>query len=1788
LIGGPLDGISTSAGAAWVFVRSKEGKWSQSGSKLTGEEEIGGGHFGISVALSAEGNVALIGGQIDNSNTGAAWLFEHTGSTWGQKGAKLTGGEEEGYEGQFGISVAVSAFADTGLIGGWTEGINKGAAWMFSGDAATPEELFGLENEAEKNLHRPCAGDPVNCATGNQVETQTDLAIGGRGPGLQLTRTYNSQLAAKQTEEGRFGFGWTGPYSAHLSTSKACLSIYCPEDAMIYQDNGSTVAFRRFEGEEWESDPWVQAKLSEEGSTYVYTLPDQHKLKFNSAGRLISETDGNGNSLTMSYDPEEEELLESVADGAGRKLTFNYNEEGFVESVKDPMGHTVKYTYESDNLKSVTEPGESSPRWQFEYDPSHQMTSETDGRGHLVTMEYDGDHRVISQTDAMKRKHQWKYGDGMTTITEPNGSTMVELFDEAELPTKITHAWGTSLEATTKYGYNDSLDLVAVTDPNKHTTTYAYDSTGDRTSATDANGNKTDWTYNSAHEVETIATPKGERTTIKRDSHGNPLVIERAAPGGATQKTSYKYDGQGDLIGETDPLGRSRTYEYDAMGDRESEIDPEGDKRTWEYNEDSQEIATVSPRGNVAGGEPKRHKTTLERDAQGRVLSVTEPEIGGATRPVNATAPAISGAAVEGQTLTAGTGLWEGAPSLSYSYQWQACNTLGEECFNVPGATESKLPLSSEGVGYTLRVAVTATNSLGSATSTSQATAVVSTTAPPVYTSAFGSGGSGSGQFAHPAGVAVDSHGDVWVADSFNSRIEKFSSSGTWLASYGGFGSGELGFEEPVGVAINQSTGNVYIADQNNNRVDELNEKGEWVRSWEGGEGHFDEPDGIAVDSTGDVWVTDYANDRVEKFNEKGEFLLKFGSAGTENGKFLGPAGVVVANGYVYVTDLNNARLQAFTEAGVYVGQIGGWGIGIGGFMYPAGIAASPAGNVYVDDLGNDRIQEFTQYGSFLASFGTAGSGPGQFSEPEDIAIGSSGEIYVTDSGDNRVEKWLPAGAPSNTAPSSISGQLLIGQTLTAGTGAWAAAPSPSYAYQWERCNYTGGSCSNISGATGATYVLTDMDINKTLRVDVTATNTAGKAASTSPATEAVTGSPETQHTYDGNGDLETSTDSDGNKTTYTYDADNEPIKVEEPNGTTTETGYDSTGQVISQTDGNKHTTKYVRNLLEQIVEEANALGRATTKGYDPAGNLTKLTDPERRTTTYTYDPGNRLTDISYSDGKTPQVKYEYDEDNNRTGMWDGTGKSTYTYDQLDRLTHLVNGHGESIGFEYDLDNEQTKLTYPNKNIVTRGYDADGRLQTVTDWLGHQTKLTYDPDSNLTATTFPAETNNQDKYSYNEADQMSEVAMAKGTETLASLIYARDNDGQLKRATSKGLPGEGTTAYAYDEDNRLTDAGGTAYEYDAANSPTKIGANTYAYDDANELEKTGTGTTYAYNEAGQRIKATPSGSATTYGYNQAGDLTSVERPAEGKIPAISDTYAYDGNGLRASQTISGSTTYMAWDPIENLPLLLSDGTNSYIYGPESLPIEQINNSQGKVLYLHHDQQGSTRMLTGSTGANEAAMTYDGYGNTTATTGAATTSLGYDGQYTNADTGLIYLRARTYDPATAQFLSVDPAASLTRALYSYANDNPLNESDPTGLGNWLDLGIPSPEEFLEELNPIKYYEEEIEDYESGCSYWESVEHGLEGAAIASTDLLGVEGEDAADIIFGHGARHIVSTGLNADIVESAIRSQIEQAISHASATGTFWGRVVIDGKTIEYRAYTLPNGAINVGTYYAPR
>jgi RHS repeat-associated protein len=554
-----------------------------------------------------------------------------------------------------------------------------------------------------------------------------------------------------------------------------------------------------------------------------------------------------------------------------------------------------------------------------------------------------------------------------------------------------------------------------------------------------------------------------------------------------------------------------------------------------------------------------------------------------------------------------------------------------------------------------------------------------------------------------------------------------------------------------------------------------------------------------------------------------------------------------------------------------------------------------------------------------------------------------------------------------------------------------------------------------------------------------------------------------TQTHYDAVGNVDSTTDAAGKMTQISYDANDEPTTVTRPDGHTTQTTYDAAGAVASQTDAAGKTVSFERDALGRLAQRTDPLDRHTTYAYDDLGRLTSSTDAAGHQTSYTYDNAGRLTAVHYAAGDPGDTSYDYDVDGRRTSMTDDSGQTTYDYDSLGRVSAVHNGHGKTVSYGYDAASQLTRIGYPQTAAgqggdVTRAYTDDGLLASVTDFDGHTTSFGYDADANHTTTTFPAASGNVDQATFDAAGQVTDITAKHDSTTLADFAYARDQLGRVTQSTSTGISGDASHDYTYDDLGQLTSDGAQSYGYTTNGSITTLdGADGGTYDDARQLDTlnvAGQQSTYHYDALGQRTSSqTPGGQATTYDYDNAGHLAAIQSTDAG----VDDHYAYDGDGLRTSRTSGDSTVYYTWDTASaGLPLLLADHDTQYIYGPDDLPMEQIN-ADGTVTYLHHDQLGSTRLITTATGDVAGTATYSPYGAPAAHSGA-TSALGYGGQYTDPNSGLIYLRHRYYDPSTAQFITRDPLEALTGQPYSYAGDDPINSSDPSGLSGIFGTGV----------------------------------------------------------------------------------------------------------------------------------
>ena len=227
------------------------------------------------------------------------------------------------------------------------------------------------------------------------------------------------------------------------------------------------------------------------------------------------------------------------------------------------------------------------------------------------------------------------------------------------------------------------------------------------------------------------------------------------------------------------------------------------------------------------------------------------------------------------------------------------------------------------------------------------------------------------------------------------------------LASWGGLGSGPGEFNEPRGLSAD-ARGNVYVADTKNSRIQVFDREGEFLRTFGrrgASPGELNEPCGLVVGPEGDVWVADTWNHRIVRFGPDGQYRADF----TDPDRSLfGPRAVTFSRGHIYVADTGNKRVLRFDAEGRKLSEWGGDGDGEGQFIEPVGLAADASGNIYVADTGNHRVQVFDAEGRFQRQFPVSGWRD-FYTEPH-MAIGPSETVFVTDSSDGRVAQYDKSG----------------------------------------------------------------------------------------------------------------------------------------------------------------------------------------------------------------------------------------------------------------------------------------------------------------------------------------------------------------------------------------------------------------------------------------------------------------------------------------------------------------------------------------------------------------------------------------------------------------------------------------------------------------------------------------------------------------------------------------------------------------------------------------------------------
>ncbi len=569
-----------------------------------------------------------------------------------------------------------------------------------------------------------------------------------------------------------------------------------------------------------------------------------------------------------------------------------------------------------------------------------------------------------------------------------------------------------------------------------------------------------------------------------------------------------------------------------------------------------------------------------------------------------------------------------------------------------------------------------------------------------------------------------------------------------------------------------------------------------------------------------------------------------------------------------------------------------------------------------------------------------------------------------------------------------------------------------------------------------------------------------------------------TVNTYDSAGQLASQTTASGTAAAATvsfcYDPDNDQTSVVYADGNTSGTASceSSSPWVVSSSAQAAYQTTYSYDSAGEAVSAitpktaAAPSGATTTSTYDPAENMLTRTDPDGVTTTWTYTPLSLPATTSYSGSSAHSVSFSYDADGNKTGMTDATGTSSYVYDSFGDLTSEKNGAGATTGYAYNADGGVTGITYPlpatatwaTTDTVSYGYDHADLLTSVTDFNGKTITVgnTADglPDSEALGST-----GDTIGTTYDPTDAPSAITLKNATTTLQSFAYSDAPAGDILSETDTPSSSLSPADYTYDAQDRvisMTPGTGSAkaYSFDASSNLTTLpsgGAGTY--NDAGELTSSslsGTTTDYSYNADGEQLTATQGSATVASGtWNGAGELIAYDDSAANMTAAT-----YDGNGLRASSSITPSggsavTQAFVWDTVPQVPQLIMDSANAYIYDSDPAPAEQVSLATGTITYLVSDQLGSVRGAVNSSGSLTGTTSYDAWGNPETAGGlTAATPFGFAGGYTDGNV-LIYLLNRYYDSQEGQFMSPDPMLSQTMEPYGYAAGNPVSNTDPAG-------------------------------------------------------------------------------------------------------------------------------------------
>lgn len=502
----------------------------------------------------------------------------------------------------------------------------------------------------------------------------------------------------------------------------------------------------------------------------------------------------------------------------------------------------------------------------------------------------------------------------------------------------------------------------------------------------------------------------------------------------------------------------------------------------------------------------------------GRLLTVRS-RVGGSTPvaraaavPGNTALPTITGTAKDGQTLTSTNGTWSGSPT-SYTRAWQRCDTAGANCTAISGATATTYLLTSTDVGRTIRVKVTATNGSGSGNATSAQTATVTAAAPantalPTITGTAKDGQTLTATTGAWTGTATITYTRQWRrCDSTGASCTDISgqTASTYILN-----AADVGRTVRVVVTATNSAGNASATSAQTATVTTAAPANTALPAITG-----TAKEGQALSASTGTWTGSATITYAYQWQNcsssctaiSGATLSTYRLAASDVGRTVKVV-VTATNsaGNASATSAATASVTAGPPVNTVLPTVSGTAADGQTLTTANGTWAGTATITYTRQwkrCNSTGASCVAISGAAGTSYTLTSADAGSTIRATWTATNSSGSA----SADSAQTAVVTSSPPVNTVAPAITGTAKDGQTLTSSNGTWTGSATITYTRQWRRCDTAGANCTNISGATATTYAVTGTDVGATLRVTVTATNSAGSVTADTAATATVTGS---------------------------------------------------------------------------------------------------------------------------------------------------------------------------------------------------------------------------------------------------------------------------------------------------------------------------------------------------------------------------------------------------------------------------------------------------------------------------------------------------------------------------------------------------------------------------------------------------------------------------------------------------------------------------------------------------------